>query len=87
MVSWCRTSRFAFAGICPGVPYGEIARIKPEMIYLDAGIIHISAEVSKVREPRKTVIQPNLVAWLLLPPSNAAPPQRTDPRIGSSCGW
>lgn len=53
-----------FAGIRPGVPNGEITKFKPEAVDLDAGIIHISAEVSKVREPRKIVIQPNLAAWL-----------------------
>ena len=31
---------------------------------MDAGVISSSAEVSKVREPRKVVIQPNLAAWL-----------------------
>lgn len=53
-----------FAGIRPGVPLGEIARLKPSMIDLEAGIITVTAEVSKVRETRKTVIQPNLAAWL-----------------------
>jgi integrase len=53
-----------FAGIRPGVPYGEITRLKPEMIDLDAGVINIPPEVSKVRESRKTTIQPNLAAWL-----------------------
>jgi integrase len=53
-----------FAGIRPGVPFGEITRLKPEMIDLDAGVIHIPADVSKVRESRKTTIQPNLAAWL-----------------------
>lgn len=53
-----------FAGIRPGVPNGEITKFKPESVDLDAGIIHISADVSKVREPRKIVIQPNLAAWL-----------------------
>lgn len=53
-----------FAGIRPGVPNGEITKFKPEAVDLDAGIIHISADVSKVREPRKIVIQPNLAAWL-----------------------
>lgn len=53
-----------FAGIRPGVPNGEITKLKPEAVDLDAGIIHVSAEVSKVREPRKVVIQPNLAAWL-----------------------
>lgn len=31
---------------------------------LDTGVIHITAEVSKVREARKITIQPNLAAWL-----------------------
>jgi integrase len=53
-----------FAGIRPGVPYGEITRLKPEMIDLDAGVINIPPEVSKVRESRRTTIQPNLAAWL-----------------------
>lgn len=53
-----------FAAIRPGVPNGEITKLKPEAVDLDAGIIHVSAEVSKVREPRKGVIQPNLAAWL-----------------------
>ncbi|MDD3179554.1 MAG: site-specific integrase [Opitutaceae bacterium] len=53
-----------FAGIRPGVPHGEITKLKPEAVDLDAGVIHISAEVSKVREPRKIAIQPNLAAWL-----------------------
>lgn len=53
-----------FAGIRPGVPNGEITKLRPEAVNLDAGVIDISAEVSKVREPRKVTIQPNLAAWL-----------------------
>ena len=53
-----------FAGIRPGVPLGEINRLKPEMVDLEGGTINITAEVSKVREPRRTTIQPNLAAWL-----------------------
>lgn len=53
-----------FAGIRPGVPHGEITKLKSDAVNLDEGVIHISAEVSKVREPRKIVIQPNLAAWL-----------------------
>jgi integrase len=53
-----------FAGIRPGVPYGEITKLKPDAVNLDDGVIHVSAEVSKVREPRKVTIQPNLAAWL-----------------------
>jgi integrase len=53
-----------FAGIRPGVPHGEITKLKPDGVNLDEGVIHLSAEVSKVREPRKITIQPNLAAWL-----------------------
>jgi integrase len=53
-----------FAGIRPSVKDGEITRLRSEDISLDAGIILVSAEVSKVREQRKVVIQPNLAAWL-----------------------
>jgi integrase len=53
-----------FAGIRPGVPHGEITKLKPDAVNLDEGIIHISAEVSKVREPCKVTIPPNLAAWL-----------------------
>jgi integrase len=53
-----------FAGIRPGVPDGEIRKLRPEAVDLEAGVISISAEVSKVREPRRVTIQPNLAAWL-----------------------
>ena len=53
-----------FAGVRPGVPFGEITKLKPDAVKLDEGVIHVSAEVSKVREPRKVMIQPNLAAWL-----------------------
>lgn len=53
-----------FAGIRPGVPGGEITRITPSDINLKTGVIHLSAQISKVRETRRIVIQPNLAAWL-----------------------
>jgi integrase len=53
-----------FAGIRPGVPDGEITKLTPEDVNLETGLIHISADVSKVREPRRIAIQPNLAAWL-----------------------
>jgi len=53
-----------FAGIRPGVPNGEITKIKPADVNLDTGIISISADASKVREPRRITILPNLAAWL-----------------------
>jgi site-specific recombinase XerD len=62
-----------FAGIRPGVPHGEITKLKPEAVNLETGIIHISAEVSKVREPRKITIQPNLAAWLRAYPLDKFP--------------
>jgi integrase len=62
-----------FAGIRPSVPHGEITKLKPEAIDLDAGVISISAEVSKVREPRKVMIHPNLAAWLRAYPLDKFP--------------
>ncbi len=53
-----------FAGIRPGVPHGEISKLESAAVDLAAGVIHISPGVSKVREPRKIVIQPNLGVWL-----------------------
>jgi integrase len=53
-----------FAGIRPCLRTGEILRLRPEHINLDAGVIRIDSEVSKVREPRNVTIQPNLAAWL-----------------------
>jgi integrase len=62
-----------FAGIRPSVPDGEIARLSPGDINLEKGEIFISAEVSKVGEPRKVNIQPNLAAWLrAYPPGKIA---------------
>lgn len=53
-----------FAGVRPGVPDGEITKLRPEHVSLDTSIIHIPSTVSKVREPRRITIQPNLAAWL-----------------------
>jgi len=53
-----------FAGIRPAVPYGEITKLQPDAINLETGVISVSAAVSKVREPRKVEISPNLTAWL-----------------------
>ena len=62
-----------FAGIRPGVPHGEITKLKPDAVNLDTGIIHITGEVSKIREPRKITIQPNLAAWLRAYPLDKFP--------------
>ncbi len=62
-----------FAGIRPGVPDGEITKLRPEAVNLDTGIISISADVSKVREPRRVTIQPNLAAWLQAYPLSKFP--------------
>ena len=62
-----------FAGIRPGVPYGEITKLKPDAVNLKEGMIHVSAEVSKVREPRKVTIQANLAAWLRAYPLEKSP--------------
>lgn len=53
-----------FAGIRPGVPDGEISKIRPDAVDLIAKTVFVSAEVSKIREPRRVTIQPNLAAWL-----------------------
>ena len=53
-----------FAGIRPCLRTGEIFRLQPAHFKLDANLIHIDSEVSKVREPRNVTIQPNLAAWL-----------------------
>ena len=62
-----------FAGIRPCVRTGEILRLKPELVNLESGIINITAEVSKVREPRKVIIQSNLAAWLKAYPLDKFP--------------
>jgi len=53
-----------FAGIRPCLESGEIFRLKPEHVRLEDGVIAIDGAVSKVGEPRKVTIQPNLAAWL-----------------------
>ena len=53
-----------FAGIRPSPRDGEIARLLPQHIRLDTGVILIEPEVSKVRMKRMVKIQPNLAAWL-----------------------
>jgi integrase len=63
-----------FAGVRPCVRTGEILRLKPEDVNLETGFIFVSADVSKVREPRKVTIQPNLIAWLkAYPPTDERP--------------
>lgn len=62
-----------FAGIRPSVPHGEITRLKPTDVNLETGMISISAHVSKVREPRRITIPPNLAAWLRAYPLDKFP--------------
>ena len=62
-----------FAGIRPSVRDGEIMRLRPDDISLKTGIIHVRAEVSKVREQRKVAIQPNLAVWLRAYPRRMTP--------------
>jgi integrase len=62
-----------FAGIRPGVPTGEIKKLKPDAVNLETGLIYISADVSKTREPRRITIQPNLAAWLRAYPLDKFP--------------
>jgi hypothetical protein len=53
-----------FAGVRPDWTDGEMAKLRPEHIRLDTGVILIEPEVSKVNEKRAIKIQPNLRAWL-----------------------
>ena len=62
-----------FAGIRPGVPDGEITKLRTEAVDLNAGTIFVSSEVSKVREPRRVAIHPNLAAWLRAYPLDKFP--------------
>lgn len=62
-----------FAGIRPAVPHGEITKLRPADVNSETGIIHISPAVSKIREPRRIVIQPNLAAWLRAYPLDKFP--------------
>jgi integrase len=62
-----------FAGIRPCLKSGEIFRLKPEHIRLEDGVIAIDGAVSKVGEPRKVTIQPNLAAWLRAYPLSQFP--------------
>lgn len=62
-----------FAGVRPGVPDGEITKLHSEHVCLDTGFIHIPATVSKIREPRRITIQPNLAAWLRAYPLDKYP--------------
>lgn len=63
-----------FAGIRPHERHGEIAKLRPEHIRGDTGVILIEPEVSKVRMPRRVAIQPNLTAWLRAYPFTAIDP-------------
>jgi integrase len=62
-----------FAGIRPCVRTGEILKLRPELVRLDTGVIHIEPEVSKVRMKRNVTIQPNLAAWLKAYPLDRFP--------------
>lgn len=62
-----------FAGIRPEVPDGEITKLRPEAVCLDTSTISISAEVSKVREPRRVAIHTNLAEWLRAYPLERLP--------------
>ncbi len=62
-----------FAGVRPGVPDGEITKLRPEHICLESGGICIPDTVSKIREPRRITIQPNLAAWLRAYPLDKYP--------------
>lgn len=67
-----------FAGIRPSQRDGEIAKLRPEHIRLDTGVVLIEPQVSKVRMPRRVTIQPNLAAWLRAYPFKAIDPSFVD---------
>ena len=63
----CMVPYFAlalFAGVRPDWRDGEMAKLRPEHVRLDTGVILIEPEVSKVNEKRAVTIQPNLRLWL-----------------------
>jgi hypothetical protein len=62
-----------FAGIRPDLYEGEIAKLKPEHVRTDTGVILIEPDVSKVRMKRAITIQPNLAAWLRAYPLDRFP--------------
>ena len=62
-----------FAGIRPDGKSGEIRKLSPDEVNLDAGVITILPDVSKVRELRKIPISPNLREWLLRYPLEKFP--------------
>jgi hypothetical protein len=53
-----------FAGVRPDWRDGEMAKLRPEHIRMDTGVILIEPDVSKVNEKRSIKIQPNLRMWL-----------------------
>ena len=53
-VAGTRLTLCLFAGIRPGVPDGEITKLKPEDVNLEIDIINIRPEVSKVAGPGLT---------------------------------
>jgi integrase len=67
-----------FAGIRPSPRDGEIAKLRPEHIRMDTGVILIEPEVSKVRMKRQVTIQPNLARWLEAYPFKPTKPSYTE---------
>lgn len=72
-----------FAGIRPDWQHGEISKITPEAVDLDAGVIRIEPAVSKTNEKRVIAIQPNLRLWLARYPLMEYPqiPQKNIDRV------
>lgn len=72
-----------FAGIRPDWRDGEISKITPQAIDLDAGVIRIEPAVSKTNEKRAVAIQPNLRLWLARYPIEEYPqiPQKNIDRV------
>ncbi len=72
-----------FAGIRPDWRDGEISKLLPQHIDLEAGVIRIEPAVSKTNEKRAIAIQPNLRLWLARYPLKEYPqvPQKNIDRI------
>ena len=62
-----------FAGIRPCKQYGEITKLAPNLVNVDAGVVTVLPTISKVKELRKFKMAPNLVAWLRAYPLDRFP--------------
>jgi integrase len=76
------TPRMAI-GTLAGLRPTELARLQPEDIDFEAGVIHIRPEVSKTGRPRHVTMSANLRAWLTRYPFTTA--NNFDERRAKAC--